>query len=61
MEENSGIRLKWERIYKEICKEYVDGSELDDDNEDDYLTKMGIDKRDYLQELNNLDSYGVNV
>ena len=51
MEEKSGLRLKWERTFKKICRQHVVGDNLDEKDEDNYLTKMSINKNDYINEL----------
>ena len=57
-EEKSGLRKKWESVYREICKMYLIDCESDI-NDEDYLLKMGINKNDCINELDELNTYGI--
>ena len=61
MEEKSGLRLKWERIFKKICRTHIVGDDLDEKDGDDYLSKMGINKNDCINELEELNTFGIQV
>ena len=53
--------LKWERNFKEISRTHIVGDNLDEKDEYDYLTKTGIDKNDFINELEELNSFGIKV
>ena len=57
-EEKSGLQEKWESVQKEVCKMYLIDCELEIQDED-YLAKMGIDKNDCINELGDLNTFGV--
>ena len=59
MEEKSGLCLKWETIFKKKCRIHVVGGDLDEKNGDDYLKKMGMNKNDCMNELDELNTFGI--
>ena len=61
MEEKAGLHLKWEQTFKKICSTHVDGDNLDEKDSSDYLNKMGINKNDCLNELEELNTFGIKV
>ena len=61
MEEKSGLRLKWEINFRQICRTHVVGDDLGKKDSSDYLTKMDINKNDCINELEELNKFGINV
>ena len=61
MEDKSGLRLKWEITFRKICRKYVVGDDLDEKESSGHLTKMGIKKNDYINELEELNTFGITV
>ena len=61
MEEYSGLHLKWERTFKKICRTHIVEDDLDEKDSSDYLTKMGINKNDCINELEQLNTFGIKV
>ena len=61
MEEKPGLRLKRERTFKKISRTQVTGDDFDKKDGDDYLTKMGINKNDCINELEDLNTFGISI
>ena len=59
MEVNSCLCLKWERNFKKICRTHIVGDDLDEIDSSDYLTKIGINKNDCINELGELNTFGI--
>ena len=61
MEEKSGLRLKWERTFKKISRKHIVGDNIDKKDGDDYLAKLGINKNDCINEMEELNTFEIKV